>query len=66
MSALRRRLLTRGAIDRGRHHGKSIVKVRHFNMVAANKQLDRIPLIADSISYSGRAFNLPVLLIELL
>jgi hypothetical protein len=33
--------ITRGAIDRRRHHGKSIVEVRHFNPVVANKKLNR-------------------------
>jgi hypothetical protein len=33
--------ITRGAIDRGRHHGKSIVEVCHFNLVGANKKLNR-------------------------
>jgi hypothetical protein len=31
-----------GAIDRGRHHGKNIVKVRHFDPVVTNKPLDRV------------------------
>jgi hypothetical protein len=34
--------ITRGAINRGRHHGKSIVKVRYFNLIVANKKLDRL------------------------
>jgi hypothetical protein len=34
--------IVRGAIDRGRHHGKNIVKVRHFDLVVTNKTPDRV------------------------
>jgi hypothetical protein len=36
-----RAFTTGGAINRGRHHGKSVVKVRHLNPVLAHKNSNR-------------------------